>query len=194
MYYPKSQIKTALYTNGGEFARTDNDQDYKGYYWTNSSEQYFSGKTPQDIPNILLQKQQTEDSEHPSTPQSFSAWVDEAPNGLSETKPGLSPNKFYPTPSEEDYKLGQFTRYFTKKTNQNIYYEISKEDYDRLQAKDSTIKWQLYLGIKLKWELTGDKNGVYKTNKNIVMQTELNQRLPLFSKIFRKDYLQYYKD
>ena len=194
MYYPKSQIKTALYTNGGEFIRTDNDQDYKGYYWTNSSEQYFSGKTPQDIPNILLQKQQTEDSEHPSTPKSFSAWVDEAPNGLSETKPGLSPNKFYPTPSEEDYKLGQFTRYFTKKTNQNIYYEISKEDYDRLQAKDSTIKWQLYLGIKLKWELTGEKNEVYKTNKNIVMQTELNQRLPLFSKIFRKDYLQYYKD
>jgi hypothetical protein len=57
-YYPLSQIKTNLYTNGGEFSSINNDLDrlseYKGYYWKTSDGKYFSGKTPQDLPTFQL--------------------------------------------------------------------------------------------------------------------------------------------
>lgn len=193
MYYPKSQVKTNLYTNGGEFFRTDNQLEYKGYYWQNSKDQFFSGKTPNQAPTVLIVRKSQEDSETTSVPKKYSTWIGTLPSGESRTKPGLSPNKNEPIPTEDDYSVGDFTRYFTKKTNQNIYYEISKEDYAKLENKDSSIKWQLYQGIQLKWLLIGGKDGVYKANKNTVMIAEQQQRLPGFSKIFRKDYLQYYK-
>ena len=50
MYYPQSQIKTNLYTNGGEFVVKSTDQNYVGSYWKTSSGQFFSKKNPQDIP------------------------------------------------------------------------------------------------------------------------------------------------
>lgn len=193
-YYPKSQVKTNLYTNGSEYVRLDTEQDYKGPYWTNSKGEYYAGKNPQVLPVVRLVKQDSDEAdESPSLPQKYSYWSNSYPNTVTQEDPGLSPNVYKPKPTEDDYSLGQFERYFTKKTNQNIYYEITKEDYDSIQNKDSRIKWQLYQAIKLAWQISGDKDQVYKTNKNIVMQTELNQRLPLFSKIFRKDYLQYYK-
>ena len=51
-YFPLSQIKTNLYTNGGEFALTTTKQEYVGYYWTTSSGKTYTGKTPNDI-NIV---------------------------------------------------------------------------------------------------------------------------------------------
>jgi hypothetical protein len=43
-YYPKSQIKTNLYTNGGEFILSTKKQ-YKGYYYKVPMEKY-TWKTP----------------------------------------------------------------------------------------------------------------------------------------------------
>jgi hypothetical protein len=57
MYYPKSQIKTNLYTNGSELVTTTNNQLYQGYYYETSNGQLFTGKNPQDGPNILLSLQ-----------------------------------------------------------------------------------------------------------------------------------------
>lgn len=54
MYYPKSQIKTNLYTNGDEFVFLSNQQPYTGYYFKTSTGQYFTGKTPDDRPNIEI--------------------------------------------------------------------------------------------------------------------------------------------
>jgi hypothetical protein len=48
MYYPKSQIKTNLYTDGGKFIIESTGDDYIGYYWETSKGEYFTGKTPQD--------------------------------------------------------------------------------------------------------------------------------------------------
>ena len=171
MYYPKSQIKENLYTNGSEYIRIDNREAYKGFYWTNSKGGIFSGKTPQDLPSIALIRLDNEDDETPSLPQKSAAWTESYPSSLTSKAPGLSPNVYYPNPTEEDYKLTQFTRYFTKKTNQNIYYEISKKDFDKLNKKDDSIQWQLYQSISLPWSISGDKEQVEKTNKKIVAQT-----------------------
>ena len=53
MYYPLSQIQTNLYANEG-FAIKSTGELYSGYYWKNSSGQYFTGKTPQDTPTQEL--------------------------------------------------------------------------------------------------------------------------------------------
>ena len=192
-YYPKSQVKTNLYTNGEEFIRVDTGVDYKGPYWKNSKGEFFTGKNPQQTPVVRLQKQQQDSDETPAVPKKNSYWNKSYPNDVTQKNPGLSPNKYTPQPSESDYNLGEFTRYFTKKTNQNIYYEISKEDYNKLLAQDDSIKWQLYQGITLIWELSGEKDSVYKTNRNTVLITEQRQKLPGFRKLFRDNYLQYYK-
>ena len=193
-YYPKSQVKTNLYTNGEELSRIDNNTEYKGYYWKNSKGELFAGKNPQQKPVVKLQKQQQDSDETPAVPKKNSYWSSFYPNDITTQSPGLSPNKFSPTPTDSDYTTGEFTRYFTKKSNQNIYYEISKEDYTKLTNKDQTIKWQLYQPISVIWQLVGDKQEVYKANKNTVRIIEHKQKLPGFSKIFREDYLQYYKD
>ena len=36
MYYPKSQIKTDLYTNGKKFITSRDGNEYQGYYFSTS--------------------------------------------------------------------------------------------------------------------------------------------------------------
>ena len=49
-YYPKSQIKENQYTNGGEFIIVSTQENYMGYYWLTSKGEYFTGKTPEELP------------------------------------------------------------------------------------------------------------------------------------------------
>ena len=53
-YYPLSQIKTNLYTNGEEFQTSTTSQPYKGFYYTLSNGKKYIGKTPEDGPNQEL--------------------------------------------------------------------------------------------------------------------------------------------
>ena len=178
MYYPLSQVKTNLYTNGDEFSLVLNDSStlYTGYYWTNSKNISYTGKTPQDVPTQRL---------YPITPQisrnSFNASNPNQqylllnlptifyPDDISGAQKYLFGENIYnnnltystiekldlnqkilspyysPTiPTEKDYQIGEFKRYFCKKTNEILYLEINKDTYDKLVKKDSTILWQLY--------------------------------------------------
>ena len=53
MYYPKSQVKTNLYSNNN-FAILATRELYTGPYWKNSSGKYYTGATPQDLPTQEL--------------------------------------------------------------------------------------------------------------------------------------------
>jgi len=193
-YYPKSQVKTSLYTSGDEFIIKSSNENYKGYFWKNSSGQYFAGKNPQVIPiEELIERQIDETNEEFFIPQKESTWTRVYPNSIVDDKPGVSPNKNQPSPTDQDYVTGEFTRYFTKKSNQNIYYEIAKSDYDQLVNQDDSIKWQLYQPIKIIWDLQGTREEVYQANVNTVLIAEKDQKLPGFRKIFKGQYLQYYK-
>ena len=185
-YYPKSQVKTNKYTNGDEFQRTDTNEAYRGYYWQTSINQYFTGKTPQDLPTIQLIPIQQEVESTTTTPQ----WVESYPNSIIDSNPGRIPNVYIAKPTENDYKLGEFERYFTKKSNQNIYFEISKEDYTKLNSKSPKILYQLYIPIKLSWQLVGDSQ---KINQNTVLITERQQKLPGFTKFFKGNFAKYNK-
>ena len=54
MYFPPSQIKTNLYTSGKELSYASNGDEYVGFYFKTSSGRYYSGKNPNNPPNVLL--------------------------------------------------------------------------------------------------------------------------------------------
>jgi len=188
-YYPKSQIQTNKYTNGKEFVFTSTGVSYKGYYWQTSTGEYFSGKNPSEIPSFPLSKIQQPEESTPFQPTS--EWTSDYPSSLTNTKPGLPPKSFITIPTESDYNLGEFERYFTKKSNQNIYFEISKEDYTKLNNKSSKIQYQLYIPIKMSWQLVGDSPQVNKNSAQIIENT---QKLPGFVASFKGQFGKYNKD
>jgi hypothetical protein len=213
MYYPKSQITPNLYTNGGEFTTRYNDplSNYIGYYWKTSDNKFFSGKTPQNKPNQILFKNKVVDSYPQQLLESGSYYqvinLNINTNDDSQTemltyanliKYNIDKKVFVPyylpnTPTENDYQTGEYRRYFCKKVNEIIYVEINKNIYDKLKAKDKGIAWQQYLYFNTPWQLTGDKEKVFKTNRDIVTLTMKSQKLPMFDMYLKEDYTKYYK-
>jgi len=49
-YYPKSQVKTNLYANFGEYLINSTGEPYQGFYWKNSKNEFYTGRTPNDVP------------------------------------------------------------------------------------------------------------------------------------------------
>jgi hypothetical protein len=197
MYYPKSQIKTNLYTNGGEFALITTNQEYIGYYWSTSTGKNYSGKTPDDIDVVELI---TLPQKSPSTSNSISNYIvttglNEYYNNIKQLKSQtlFLPTYYQPQPTQQDYQIGEFRRYFTKKTNELLYTEVSKDTYDNILNKNSQWLWQDYLAFNIPWSISGDKLTVAKTNKNIVDLTIKNLILPKFNDYLRNDYLKFYK-
>lgn len=211
-YYPKSQIKTNLYTSGGEFL-TPEGIDYQGYYYTLYTGKSFSGKNPQNPPNIPLtstvipvppQFQESNNSiivlntafegiDINNTPYSDDTvtsfqYSNLNKNSIQRLIPLYNPT----TPTEKDNQLGVFTRYFCKKNNEFKYIEIDKKTYNLLKAKSKNIAWDLYSPISTLWYLTGNKDEVAKINKNLTIQIEKKQNWYGFPQYFKENFLKYY--
>jgi len=191
MYYPKSQIKSNLYTNGGEYVLSTTKKDYKGYYYEVSNGQKYTGKTPQDGANILLlpPKRNISEENHP----------DEGPiinTGIRYVDPGSSPLpipnnlRFIPTPNptlptNQDFILGVYTRYFCKKNNENKYMEIDKTTFDKLKTKTKDIAWDLYTPISTLWYLQFNSENI---NKGLITQIEQKQGWHGFTQWFKEKF------
>lgn len=192
-YFPLSQIKINLYSNG-EFVQSNNQELYTGYYWKNSLGKYYTGKSPQDEPTIELlpisdSSRQTDIIE--STPSLDTITYSET----TLTQPTYSniPPYFATLPTEQDYQTGEFRRYFCKKSNEILYIEISKTSYDLLESKSDSLLWQLYIPFNLPWKLTGGKEEVFRVNRNITILTSQRLQLPKLGEYLKNDYLKYYK-
>jgi hypothetical protein len=214
MYYPKSQIRTNLFTNGDEYFLSTTGESYKGYYYKTSTGQVFSGKTPDDRPNILLESISSTEWDLTAATENGRNFQQQADNfdglvyGNEQQKPeivntylSLKPENlniiipYYvlPKPTEQDYQIGEFRRYFCKKTNEIIYIEIDKTQYDLLVTQSPDILWQLYTPFNLPWQITGDQEQVARTNKNIVELTSRRLRLPRLGDYLNNNYLKYYR-
>jgi len=215
-YYPLSQIKTNLYTNGTEYTTLDRVA-YTGYYFKTSTGKLFTGKTPQDRPNqeLIISDINTlisEDSSLTPPSLSFPAFYTSDPDPevseeyrefteiyseyvliKEEAKVQMVPYYIFQTPTEQDYQIGEFRRYFCKKTNEIQYVEINKIQYDLLIVKSPSILWQLYSPFNLPWQITGTQEQVAQTNKNIVDLTSQRLSLPRFGDYLNNNYLKYYK-
>ena len=193
MYYPKSQIKPNLFTNGGEYILSTTREEYKGYYYKISTGQFYTGKNPQQGPNVLLILLETlnyEDSSLPS--EDITLEYDFAYNPpiipLTRSLPQFNPN----VPTQQEKTNGQFPRYFCKRNNELKYMEISFDTYTQLLAKNPQIAWDLYTPASVLWQIQGDKNTVYASNQSSVYLIEKTQTWYGFSQYFKGDFLKYY--
>ena len=202
-YYPKSQVKTNLYANFGEYLINSTGEPYQGPYWKNSKNEFYTGRTPNDVPTQQLTPTFDPVNEFispvPSNPISEVVTTD---LGYILSK-GISignidnyralPIYISNSPTQQDYQIGEFRRYFCKKANEIFYLEIDKNTYDNLVAKNPQYLWQLYPPFNLPWQITGIQEQVARTNKNIVDLTSQRLRLPRFGDYLNNNYLKYYK-
>ena len=202
-YYPKSQVKTNLYANLGEYLIASTKAPYQGPYWKNSKGEFFTGKTPSDTPyqKLIPTFDPVNELISPVSENSISEVVTtdvgytlsrgiEAGNVLNYQ---ALPNYISNPPTKQDYQNGEFRRYFVKKANEVIYLEIDKTTYDNIVGKNPQYLWPLYIPFNLPWQLIGDKEQVARTNKNIVELTSQRLRLPKFGDYLNNDYLKYYR-
>jgi hypothetical protein len=180
-YIPKNKIQTNLYTSGGEYILFSSGQVYIGYYHKLYNGRYFTGKTPND--NDIKEIIKNEGNIIPN-PNNFIG---------DKTTPLVIPyNPLLPT--EQDYQVGEFTRYFNIKRNQAIFTEITKETYDKFKQQDPQVPWRSYRVFSLSWQLTGDINQVAQTNKNITELTESRERAFGLGLYLKENWTQYYKN
>ena len=190
--------------------RNSNDLAYKlsgvlytGYYFKISTGKYYTGKTPQDLPNVELipiSSYSIKTTPIPLNIPPINIDQEDIRNTsyISITNTNVNKVVYSPyynpeLPTDQDYQNGEFRRLFCKKSNELQYIEINEETYTKLLAKDPQILWQLYIPFNISWQLTGDKQQVAKTNKNIVELTSKRLQLFRFNEYLKLDYLKYYK-
>lgn len=191
IYYPKSHITPNLYSNGN-LSFKDTQNPYTGYYFAAVDGKNFTGRFPGDGNNLELIP--TLDQSYPSveeveghTPEDPRFYPKNATySRINNVKYGKGitnpPTPFYPSPSNEDYKLGEFTRYFTKKVNNEFYYETS-----------GLYKNPLYISLSITWTIKGDETEVYNLNKNMVELKEQQFNINGLGVFLKNNYLKYYK-
>ena len=213
-YYPSSQTKPNQYTNGGEYILSTTKENYKGYYYETSSGTKYTGKTPQDGPNILL-TQQNFIIQNNNVNQEVSNIITlsnplegllifDTPYNDNQTinfnysiltpqiKERSLPFSNPTQPTQQDQNLGAFQRYFCKKNNELKYLEIDKPTHDKLKSKQQDIAWDLYTPISTLWYIKGGKEQTYKANKGLVTLIEQKQNWYGFTQWFQDKFLKYY--
>lgn len=189
-YYPKSQIKTDLYTNGEGYILSTTGEQYTGYFYETSNGNKYTGKHPNNPPNILLTNADPTFDDETATPTQIIFLIDDNYNYTINDR--NIPLFNTPLPTTQDNQNGQFYRYFCKKTNELRYLETDKDTYQKLNAKDSKIAWDLYNPIKILWTLKGNKELVYSSNKGTVLSIEQNLKWYGFSQYFKDNFTKYY--
>jgi len=219
-YYPKHYITTNLYTSGGEYQYLDSSVEYIGYYWKTGGNRYFTGETPLTknpqeiiiISNTGYDQDSIKFQDNPINTQK----VNLASSGDGEINANIGDTiinnylvakgatinvyktRYIPqynpvTPTQDDYQMGEMRRYFVKKSNELIYIEVNKETYVKIQKKDSEITWEMYIPFFISWSISGEKEQVSQTNKNIVDLNMVENKLYRFNDYLKNDYLKYYK-
>ena len=199
-YYPKNKVQTNLYTNGQTLVRVSDLSAYTGFYYKTYTGQLFVGKTPNsnrypeeliDILNIVPPSSdiQTQLTTNRDPNNEVSVYVRNLPNPTSSRK---VPTPFYPKPTPNQYITGYFDRYFAKQVNDTNFIEIDKKTYEGISSHSSEYLWELYNVTSIPWQLTGDAEKVYNTNRNLVKIQEKNgfNGLSIF---LRDNYVKFYK-
>lgn len=208
-YYPKSQIKTNLYTNGNEYLISSTNSPYTGFYYEISTGKKYTGKFLGDGPNELLVPFLETTSQDPNlfTPQNdviginqnypyfpsfdFISTTDDFSNGYPDKSTIRSlPKPYYPLPTSQEIENGRFIRYFCKKTNELKYIEIDKDTFNKLQLRDPEIAWDLYQPVSIFWYL-GVPGTVVPLNESAVKKIENSLKWYGFSQYLKNKYSQF---
>ena len=149
MYIPKNRIKTNLFTPGDEYMVKETKEMYTGYYHSLWTGKFYSGKNqnepnklelvpfmPQDgigtddIPpnledvNVIALFTNDPDpivDEDQWNQGDIKTYLRVTDQDTEDDQPREVPYQQYPQPTEDDYSLGVFTRYFCVKINQDSF-------------------------------------------------------------------------
>jgi hypothetical protein len=205
LYYPPNQIRPNLTANSGEFIYASNNSPFSGSYHQLSNGRYYTGVLHENNSLEILLTSPLESSLDLAVINAGTLPLVVEVNSLTpnnntysrltnqDTAPKELPVNLQNLPTEQDYQIGEFTRYFAKKINQDSYLEFTKELYDRLASKDPSIYYEQYIAFKMPWRLIGNKEQVYKINRNLTVLTSQQFQLPKFGRYLKDDYLKYYK-
>ena len=221
MYIPKNRIKTNLYTPGDEFMIKGTDQIYSGFYHSLWTGKYFTGKTQNELPKSELVPIAPQSG--PGTPDlppalettnTIALFLEDPDPIVNEEQwnqgdivtylkltgqstiddqPREMPYQCYPKPTEDDYALGVFTRYFCVKINELQYLELTKELYDYLDQQNPNYVFELYKTFKIQWTLTGNRDEVIITNRNQALIAQQRLKRGGFSGFLKSDWNKFYK-
>jgi hypothetical protein len=202
-YIPKNRIKTGLVSNG-EYIIAVTGKTYYGYYHALYDGRFYTGKTQYDFPILELTKpgNSTSDilttknvNETLSIPVNSNQYSYVVYNALSidEPLPKILPNLYIPIATDDDIEVGEFTRYFVKKVNENIYVEINKEQYNNFQSQNPEYFWEIYNTISIPWNITGEVEQTYNTNKNMIELWEKNNNQLGLGAYLQYNYLEFYQ-
>ena len=187
MYYPKSKIIPDQYTKGEELVYASNGIFYTGYYHILSNNTIYTGKNPNDgQPLLLIYPSQTQspiisgtsnDAFENYTFSSTNSTYDSIRNKQNIPSPSVS--LLEPKYSQPLVTYPSFIRYFVKRTNNNVYIEVSKSTYNSISNQEKSWNWAIYFPFNIPWTTGGtSRDEVFKTNRDIVLLTE--QRLKLY--------------
>jgi hypothetical protein len=204
IYYPPNQIKPNLFANSDEFVFASDTLPFSGSYHQLSNGRYYTGAlhsndSQEIVPIISL----TQATAIPTTNKTNATLVIVDDTSIeNNTYTRLTnqsqlvkeaPTNLQNPPTQQDYQTGEFTRYFAKTINQDTYIEFTKDLYDRLISKDPSIYYEQYIAFKLPWRLIGNKEQVFRINRNITVLTSQQFNLSKFGRYLKDDYLKYYK-
>jgi hypothetical protein len=218
MYIPKNRLITDLKTNQGEFVYKGTNTPYNGVYWKSYDGKYFTGKNPNDFPSIEIIPQINTDVPINTPSLTIAPFYTNIINNneddflefiinseidlISEYIPlknidiatvKLLPSQYYPTPTQDDYNLGVFTRYFVVKANENVYLEVNKDTYNNILNQNPNWAWELYVPFTILWTLTGERDNVFITNRNITQLTEQRLKRRGLQEFLKQNYLKFYQ-
>jgi len=220
-YIPKNRILTNLKTTPNEFVYKANNKPYDGIYWKDYKGKYYTGENPNVKPTYeIIKVIPYEEYTDPNKPTSRLAIIDapfliglNTPNGTDDWNENLVieygelkgentmnpevfnlPSMFYPAPTDEDYKIGEFRRYFCIRVNQNIFLEIDKNTYKAIKGKDKSFMWEYYKPFFIDWVITGNEMEVRKTNRNLILLKEKRGNAKGLDKFLKGQYTKYYRD
>ena len=220
-YYPKNRIKTNQYTYGNEWFGVNDGLEYIGFYYILSSGKAYKGKSPEEQggqEEIHKVKKEGEFSKWPvyrddgtgivnfsqiadnydghtfetqfQEPQDVNDYINLI--GADATKTRFIP-VYEPTfPTDEDYQIGYFTRYFVVKENELVYTEISKKTFDALEKEDPEMLWELYKPFQMRWTISGRMDDVFIVNNNMIKLVEKQIQRPKFNRYLTNS-LEYYR-
>lgn len=197
MYYPKNQIQTGFYSNG-ELIEARSKQLYTGPYFKTSDGIFYSGKEPNEGKNIILIFPE-ESPGYSRTQLSNRVEVEDyrftrenAPysilRGENKNSTPYTPIPYYPILTDNDIQNGEFTRFFVKKSNQNLYTEVNSNNFSQ------SISSNLYIQVQLQWLISGEKEKVREINAKQIGFIEKNLQIIGLGAYLRFNYLQFYQE